>query len=109
MWRVAIGKGVLLHVLMVKPQSPELRNFYFQPLEVVSRYRDPQLQVTGNLGYLRNLSPNIYQCFKIENIFYFYQMVIQVLIKHRTATLVFNSSMNLRVIETCMKRPVFTG
>ena len=43
---------------------------YFQSLEVVSRYRDTQLQVTENLCYLRNLSPNIYQCFKIEGIFF---------------------------------------
>ena len=27
----------------------------FHPLEVVSRYRDPQLQVGGNYSYLLNL------------------------------------------------------
>ena len=29
----------------------------------MSRYRDPQLQVTEHLCDLRNLSPNIYLCF----------------------------------------------
>ena len=47
----------------------------------MSRYRDPQLQVTENLSDLQNLSPNIDQCFKIESIFYFVKLVIQVLIE----------------------------
>ena len=46
----------------------------------MSRYRDTQLQVTENLSDLQNLSPNIYQCFKIGSIFYFKKLVIQVLI-----------------------------
>ena len=33
--------------------------FNFQPLEVVSRYRDPQLQVAENYSYLFNVSTNI--------------------------------------------------
>ena len=33
--------------------------YSIQSLEVVSRYRDPQPQVTENVCYLRNLSPNI--------------------------------------------------
>ena len=55
----------------INPWSTELFNLNFQSLEVVSRYSDTQLQVTENLCYLRNLSHNIYQCFKIEGIFYF--------------------------------------
>ena len=31
----------------------------FQPLQFVSRYRDPQLQVVENYSYLCNLSTNI--------------------------------------------------
>ena len=31
----------------------------FHPLEVVSRYRDPQLQVSENYSSLLNLKPNI--------------------------------------------------
>ena len=36
-----------------------MNNLNFQPLEVVSRYRDPQLQVGGNYmySYLINLRP----------------------------------------------------
>ena len=55
----------------------ELLNFNFQSLEVVSRYRDTQLQVIENLCDLWNLSPNIYQCFKTEGIFYFLQLIIR--------------------------------
>ena len=33
----------------------------FNPLEVVSRYRDPQLQIGKNDSYLFNLRPNIYK------------------------------------------------
>ena len=43
----------------------------------MSRYRDPQLQVTENSCNLWNWSPNIYQCFKIEGIFYCEQLVIR--------------------------------
>ena len=41
------------------PYSSELIYLNFQTLEVVSRYRDPQLQVTENYSYLFNLSTNI--------------------------------------------------
>ena len=34
---------------------------HFQPLEVVSRYRDPQPQVVENNSYLFNFRPNIYK------------------------------------------------
>ena len=44
--------------------STVLLNLNCQSFEAVSRYRDPQLQVTENLCDLRNLSPNIDQCFK---------------------------------------------
>ena len=35
------------------------KHLNFHPLEVVSRYRDPQLQVGEKLSLLFNLSPNI--------------------------------------------------
>ena len=34
-------------------------NWNFLPLEVLSRYRDPQLQIDENYLYLFNLRPNI--------------------------------------------------
>ena len=55
----------------INPYNTELLNLNFHSLEVVSRYRDPQVQVTENLCYLWNLSPNKYQCIKIESTFYF--------------------------------------
>ena len=36
----------------VIPWSAELQNLNFLPLEVVSRYRDPQLKVGENYSYL---------------------------------------------------------
>ena len=63
-----------------RPSNPyitELFKLFFQSLEVVSRYRDTQPQVTENECDLSNLSPNINQCFKIEGIFYREQLVIE--------------------------------
>ena len=39
-------------VTKLNPQITEPFNLNFQSLELVSRYRDPQLQVTENLCYL---------------------------------------------------------
>ena len=36
-------------MLAPNPESSELINLNFQPLEVVSRYRDPQLQFTKKI------------------------------------------------------------
>ena len=41
--------------------SAEINNLNFHPLEVVSRYRDPQLQAGENCSYLYNLKQNICQ------------------------------------------------
>ena len=40
---------------MINPYSAERIYLNFQPLEVVSRYRDTQLQVVENYSYLFNL------------------------------------------------------
>ena len=50
---------------MVNHQSSKLANLGFQYLDTMSRYRDPQLQVTGNYLALFNSGTNEYQCFKI--------------------------------------------
>ena len=39
-------------------------NFY--PLQVVSRYRDPQLQLPKNYAYLINLRTNIYKSWCLD-------------------------------------------
>ena len=41
----------------------------FQPLEVVSRYRDPQPQVIENYSYVFNLRLNIYKCWCLNSHF----------------------------------------
>ena len=46
-------------LLNSNPQSATLYNLNFHPLEVVSRYREPQLQVGENYRFLFNLRPDI--------------------------------------------------
>ena len=41
------------------PYHAKLIYLNFQPLEVVSRYRDPQPQVIEKYSYLFNLRPNM--------------------------------------------------
>ena len=43
----------------VNPCPAKLSNFNFNPVEVVSRYRDPQLQLCENYSYLFILMPII--------------------------------------------------
>ena len=43
------------------PYSAKVIYLNFQPLDVVSRYRDPQLQVAENYSHLFNLRPNHYK------------------------------------------------
>ena len=44
---------------MLKPLKRRIKNVNFHQLEVVSRYRDPQLQVGENYSYLFNLRSNM--------------------------------------------------
>ena len=44
---------------LINPEDAKLRKFNFHPLEVVSRYRDSQLQVGENYSYLVNLDLKI--------------------------------------------------
>ena len=52
------------------PSGTDLFNLNFQSLEIVSRYRDPQLQVTENLGDLWNSSSIIYHVSRFKNILF---------------------------------------
>ena len=45
--------------MCINPHSAKVIYLNFHPLEVVSRYRDPQLEVVENYSYLFNLIPNI--------------------------------------------------
>ena len=47
--------------LGINPYPAKSIHLNFQPLEVVSRYREPQPQVVKNYSYLFNLGPNIYK------------------------------------------------
>ena len=44
---------------IINPSTAKLHNLFFHPLEVVSRCRDPQLQVGENCSYLLNFWPSI--------------------------------------------------
>ena len=45
--------------LSLNLSEAKIHNLNFQPLEVVSRYRDPQHQVVENYSYLFNLRPTV--------------------------------------------------
>ena len=47
--------------MYINPLPARLLYLNFQPLEVVSRYRDPQPQVVENYSYLLNLRTTIYK------------------------------------------------
>ena len=51
---------ILKTLLDFNPYPAKLIYLNFPSLEVVSRYRDPQLQVGENYSHLFTLSPNIY-------------------------------------------------
>ena len=57
LWPIIID----FRVYNVNPYRSKLIYFNFHPLEVVFRYRDPQLQVSENYSYLFNFSTNIYK------------------------------------------------
>ena len=44
--------SLIKHLFCDNPSTTEIFNLNFQSLEVVSRYRDPQLQVTEKVCYL---------------------------------------------------------
>ena len=46
---------------VINPYPAEIIYLNFQPLEVVSRYRDPQPQVVENYSYMFNLRASIYK------------------------------------------------
>ena len=50
---------VCVLIMIINPSTAKLRYFSFYPLEVVSRYRDPQLQVTEKYSHLITLSTNM--------------------------------------------------
>ena len=50
-----------LSIFFFNPYSDKLIYLNFQPLDVVSHYRDPQPQVVENYLYLFNFRPNIYK------------------------------------------------
>ena len=58
---IALQQQYLICVIIVFFATilTKLKNLNFHPLEVVSRYRDPQLQVGENYSYLYNLNQNI--------------------------------------------------
>ena len=59
--RFSHGKGFDARLTQprLNPLPAKLVYLNFRPLEVVSRYRDSQLQVAENHSYLLNLSTNI--------------------------------------------------
>ena len=52
---------------IINPYAAKVIYLNFQPLEAVSRYRDPQPQVVENYSYLFNLKPNIYKSWYLNS------------------------------------------
>ena len=50
-------------------------HYHYHPLEVVSRYRDPQLQVGKNVMYFYSLFQNIANFSNLLHILFFLQTV----------------------------------
>ena len=70
MWKAICGRLTLFTLrpliqARINPWSAKLDNLNFHSLKVVSRYRDPQLQVGENNSYLCNLYQNIGQSEKL--------------------------------------------
>ena len=65
-WSVSIYICTRNHA---NPFPAELIYLNFQPLEVVSRYRDPQPQAVENNPYLFNLRPSIYKFWRLNSHF----------------------------------------
>ena len=59
---------ILAWLCRFNPLTAKINYLNFHPLEVVSRYRDPQLQVGGNYLYLLNLWPNICKSWCSNNV-----------------------------------------
>ena len=51
--------GYSMNILLIHPLTAKLSDRNFHPLEVVSPYRDPQLQVNKDYTYLFTLRSNI--------------------------------------------------
>ena len=64
-----IKKGGGGKQLVFNHYPAELFDFNFQPLEIVSRYRDPQPQVVENYSFLFNLRPNIDKSWMFKHTF----------------------------------------
>ena len=51
------------------PYPSKLNYLNFQPLEVVARYRDPQIQVAENYSYLFNMGTHICKSWYLDTHF----------------------------------------
>ena len=59
-----------LNFLLINPLTAKLFNLNFHPLEVVSRWGDPQLQVSENYSDLKKMEVHCFQFLLIDVTFY---------------------------------------
>ena len=62
--------GLYKNISHINPLTAKLFNRNFYPLEVVSRWRDPQLQVSDNYSDLTKWEVNCFQILLIDVTFY---------------------------------------
>ena len=68
--------SVFILVWAINLYPAKLNNLNFHPLEVVSRYRDPQLQVAENYCYLFNLTPKIWKSLNTDIILKNWDLIV---------------------------------
>ena len=56
--------------MLLNPLTAKLFNLNFHPLEIVSRWRDPQLQVSENYSDLKKMEVNCFQILLVDVTFY---------------------------------------
>ena len=56
-----LSVSIILQTIFFQPRSPQLSCLNFNTLDIVSRYREPQLQVGENYSYLFNLGPKSFK------------------------------------------------
>ena len=57
--RVYVTRDLSWLIQFLSPLTPKLNHYNFHALEVVSRYRDPQLQVRENYSHMISLWPDM--------------------------------------------------
>ena len=78
-------------IRIINPSAAKLFSLNFHPLEIVSRWRDPQLQVSENYSDLKKIEVNCFQILLIDVTFYLYhfEKVVRNVLKKKMKTRIY--------------------